>query len=394
MAESVIDRTPVAADARPQPGWLRRWPLTRTLPLGVAVAMFMVALVTTQIGLRLIEARDLATLESKARLFLDAVADTTGRLLDQGPAVVEARLQDKLLVQEAVAEQMLALSWTAGAGGNPDGIVVLSGDALPGPQLDQLLQRAATPPIGGLTFILDAERDRALASRAYPVDGGVLTIAAALDTSDISAAGRRAQRWALLIDLALAAIAAALTYAVTRRALAPLDHLARELAAETSPGPATTADRRSGEISRLEDAVKARLDAEAARNLALRDIGEKERNALLAKLSAGLAHEVRNPLAGLLNAVSTLRRFGDDPTVRGETLDLVERGLRSIGRVADSMLTTYRPATGRMSFTADDLDDLRLLIIPEARRRQLAIDWQPASFTPIAVDADALRQIL
>ena len=394
MTEAGDDRALEDAEPKRPRTWLHRWSLTRTLPLGVAIAMFAVALVTTQVGLRLLETRDMATLEAKASLFLDAIADTTGRLLDRGPAAIEARLQDKLLVQEAVAEQMLALSWTADADGETGGTVVLGEQALPAPRLAELLQNAATLPTGELAFVFDKEHDRALAAKAYPVDGGVLRIAAALDTGEISAAGERAQRWALIIDLVLAAVAAALTFALTRRALAPLDHLARELTAETGSVPSTTANGRKGEISRLEDAVKIRLDAEAARNLALRDIGEKERNALLAKLAAGLAHEVRNPLAGLLNGVSTLRRFGDDAAVRGETLDLVERGLRSIGRVADTMLTTYRPDAGRMGFTADDLHDLRLLIAPEARRRNIEIDWQSAGMTAIAVDADALRQIL
>ncbi len=394
MAEAADDRDPSEGEPTGPGTWLRRWSLTRTLPLGVAIGMFAVALVTTQVGLRLLEARDVATLEAKASLFLDAIADTAGRLLDQGAAAVEARLQDKLLVQEAVAEQMLALSWTATADGETGGSVVLGEQALPAPQLAELLQRAATPPTGELAFVLDSERNRALAAKAYPVEGGVLSIAAALDTSEISAASDRAQRWALIIDLVLAAVAAALTYALTRRALAPLDHLARELTAETASAPATLANGRKGEVGRLEDAVKTRLDAEAARNLALRDIGEKERNALLAKLAAGLAHEVRNPLAGLLNGVSTLRRFGEDAAVRAETLDLVERGLRSIGRVADTMLTTYRPDAGRMGFTADDLHDLRLLIAPEARRRNITVEWPSAPLAAIAVDADALRQIL
>lgn len=117
-------------------------------------------------------------------------------------------------------------------------------------------------------------------------------------------------------------------------------------------------------------------------------------DALLAKLAAGLAHEVRNPLAGLLNAVSTLRRFGDDPAIRRDTLDLVERGLRSIGRVADTMLATYRPAAGRMRFVRADLDDLQLLVTPEARRRHVALDWRIDAMQPIAADAEALRQAL
>ncbi len=154
------------------------------------------------------------------------------------------------------------------------------------------------------------------------------------------------------------------------------------------------ARRQRGARLRLREAVAARAVAEEARSQALADLGEKERDALLAKLAAGLAHEVRNPLAGLLNAVSTLRRFGDRPDVREQTVDLIERGLLSLERAADAMLSTYRPAPGRMRFSSEDLLDIQLLVAPEARRRRLALDWDIEAMQPIAANADALRQVL
>jgi signal transduction histidine kinase len=371
----------------------RSWPLSRTLPLGVALAMFVVALATSLVGLRIMETRELNALESKALIFLNALADTAGGLLAAGPEAVEASLQQKLLLREALVEELLVLRWT-GAGDLPEGELMLARESAADPALAVLLAKMAAPAINELIFSLDREREMALAAKAYLLDGRTLTIAAALDTQHIHAAARRAERWALLIDLGLAALAALLTYAVTRRAMAPLHRLALSIDKDAALPERSTDRRWSAEVERLEAAVQARLEAEAARTLALRDIGERDRNALLAKLAAGLAHEVRNPLAGLLNAVSTLRRFGADAKVRGETLDLIERGLRSIGRVADTMLTTYRPEAGRATFTAADLDDLRLLISPEAIRRQVTLDWRVGEFRPVAVDADALRQIL
>jgi signal transduction histidine kinase len=373
----------------------RGWPLTRTLPLVVAAAIFVVALLTTQVGIRVMEARELRALESKAGLLLDALADAALPHLQTGPAAVEARLAEKLFLREALAEEVLVLRWSADGAVGSGGEVLMGQGATPDEALQRLLDAVVPAAPGNLAFSHDAAGQRALAARVYALDGQTLTVAAALDTAAIQAAKKRAEGWALVIDLWLAALAAAVTYALIRRLIAPLDRLALMLAPESNaPVTSRTARRWSAEIGRLEAAVQARLEAEEARSLALRDVSEKERNALLAKLSAGLAHEVRNPLAGLLNAVSTLRRFGDNPAVRKDTLDLVERGLRSIGRVADTMLTTYRPDPGRRHFTADDLDDLRLLIATDARRRQVALDWPMERLEPIAVDADALRQIL
>ena len=366
------------------------WPLTRTLPLAVAVAMFVVALLTTQVGLRVLETRELGALASKAEVFLDALADTTAPLLETGEAAVARRLAAKLFLRDALVEEQLVVRWSGpGAGGK----VALGAPSRASTTLQRLLDGAPDAP-GRLAFTLDRERELALAAKSYALGERRLTIAAVLDTSAIHAAANETERWALLLDLVLAALAAALTYLGTRWALAPFDRMAAALAtADTAPslGPAR---RWGAELGRFEQALEARLEAEAARNMALRDLGEKDRNALLAKLAAGLAHEVRNPLAGLLNAVSTLRRFGDDAAVRNETLDLIERGLRSIGRVTDTMLATYRPAAGRAVFTTADLDDLQLLIGPEARHRRVTIDWRVAGFERMAVDAEALRQIL
>ncbi|MFC7556582.1 histidine kinase dimerization/phospho-acceptor domain-containing protein [Pseudoroseomonas wenyumeiae] len=66
---------------------------------------------------------------------------------------------------------------------------------------------------------------------------------------------------------------------------------------------------------------------------------------MLGRLAASVAHEVRNPLAGMLTALETARRFGDDSEVRSRALDLVERGLRQIEAVVRS--TRHLPAGWR-----------------------------------------------
>lgn len=366
-----------------------RWSLTLLLPLGVALGMFVVAVGTTQIGLAMLERREVQALEAKATIFLNGLAGMIAPRLESGDAAVEELLGAPLTFGETLAEEILVVRWRA-ADGELRRVVRGSSD---GDEVAEALGALAQAPVGTVEFMRAEPGMRAVVARAFDVDGTRLELAAVLDASDLVAEIEQAEFWALVIDLLLAGIAALFAFVFTRRAVAHLDALARELAGQ-SAGDGAGTGRASAEITRLREAIVERLAAEKAQNLALADLGEKERNALLAKLAAGLAHEVRNPLAGLLNAVSTLRRFGDKPEVRVETLDLVERGLRSIERVADAMLSTYRPAPGRMRFSRKDLVDLQLLVAPEAKRRRLALEWRIEDMAPIRADADALRQVL
>ncbi|WP_456316701.1 sensor histidine kinase [Teichococcus aestuarii] len=121
---------------------------------------------------------------------------------------------------------------------------------------------------------------------------------------------------------------------------------------------------------------------------------ERERAAMLGRLAASVAHEVRNPLAGMLTALETTRRFGDDPAARERALDLVERGLRQIEAVVRSTLATHRQDGERRPVSAEDLEDLRLLVMPEARRGEVCLGWRVALPEPFPTDALRLRQLL
>ncbi|MEM6711128.1 MAG: HAMP domain-containing sensor histidine kinase [Pseudomonadota bacterium] len=197
------------------------------------------------------------------------------------------------------------------------------------------------------------------------------------------------------IGVSLAVIGGLITFFGTRMALKPIDTLTRQLVDRSTvePLPAQLAGPAT-ELGRLQRAIAERMhEDERAAELAASE-GDRAREAMLARLSAALAHEVRNPLAGMSAALSTLRRYGDDPKVRSETLDLVERGLASIDHVAASMLSTYRPPDAKRALTPDDIQDLHVLIRPKARRKSIDIRFASALSGPVNVDADAIRQIV
>nr|WP_255720274.1 HAMP domain-containing sensor histidine kinase [Acuticoccus kalidii] len=192
--------------------------------------------------------------------------------------------------------------------------------------------------------------------------------------------------------MVVAIFAALTTYFLTRRILRPLDGFIARLADE---GGGARGPRLQGtELTRLEAALALRERSEAARHQALSVAAERERDAVLARLAATLAHEVRNPLAGLMNAVSTIRRYGDDPDVRHRNVELLARGLDSIASIVDVTLAAYRRRSGRRRLTGHEIREIDLLVATQARHAEVEIKWDVDANDAIDTDADGLRQIL
>ena len=63
---------------------------------------------------------------------------------------------------------------------------------------------------------------------------------------------------------------------------------------------------------------------------------------------ATLAHELRNPLAPISNALAILRRAGDDPALRERMQSMMERQLAHIVRLIDDLLDVSRITTGKL----------------------------------------------
>jgi signal transduction histidine kinase len=123
-------------------------------------------------------------------------------------------------------------------------------------------------------------------------------------------------------------------------------------------------------------------------------LAERERAALLGELAATIAHEVRNPLAGMLTAIGSLRRFGGAEEERARACDLLERGLRQIERVVQATLETHRGPPDPRPLAASDFQDLEALLRPEAKRRGVGLRFDVALARPFPADALAARQAL
>jgi signal transduction histidine kinase len=71
----------------------------------------------------------------------------------------------------------------------------------------------------------------------------------------------------------------------------------------------------------------------------------RERLATVGKLAAGVAHEVGNPLSGVLGYLSLARDKTHEPNVR-EYLDLIEQEVQRISAIVRGLLDLGRPVKG------------------------------------------------
>ncbi|MBA1148036.1 HAMP domain-containing histidine kinase [Ectothiorhodospiraceae bacterium WFHF3C12] len=116
---------------------------------------------------------------------------------------------------------------------------------------------------------------------------------------------------------------------------------------------------------------------------------EQERLATVGELAGGVAHEINNPLYGLMTAVDTLRRGSADPRVQ-RSADLLERGLNQIRETVSALLVEAR--LDGHPLTRQDVEDVRTLAT--ARYSSGVLSWDNRLQAPVPVPATPIRQVL
>jgi two-component system NtrC family sensor kinase len=171
-----------------------------------------------------------------------------------------------------------------------------------------------------------------------------------------------------------------------RKRMATLPGQALASAMESS-GPSHTDE--IGELANQFDTMKAEL----AKNEVLKtQIASADRMAAIGRLAAGIAHEINNPLGGLINAVNTFERYGDNKELAHKTTSLLKRGLAQIKDTVGAMLVEARLES--RAFTAEDVDDLRTLAAADQRTKSVNLVWNCDLVAPVALPATPLRQLI
>ncbi|MGQ9369458.1 sensor histidine kinase [Azospirillum sp. ST 5-10] len=368
------------------------WPLTVKTPLLVALLMAAVGSVLSWSVLTRLAADQEAHLRDLASAQLDSLA------VALQPHVARQDVWETFDILDRLRRRDTRVPTRVFVVTLPDATVLAAtdppqypvGKALPAPL------RVHLGDAGGL--VLDPARQTAWAHRrlgtAAAPAGHVL---AEMDIAPLMAARREVLTKLVLFNALLTLSFAAVGYALVARLMRPLaileEHVERVRTGTPAPIPERFIARQETGFGRLFRRFNAMAEALAEREALAGRLADEEKLALLGRLASGMAHEVNNPLGGMLTAVDTLKRHGADEAVRLRSAALLERGLRGIASVVRAALVVYKEPPGGAPLAPEDLDDLRFLVAHEAQRRRLALVWRNGLAGPTAVDGAAVRQM-
>ncbi len=146
------------------------------------------------------------------------------------------------------------------------------------------------------------------------------------------------------------------------------------------------------ELARIGNAILQLLDETETREKAEARALSSERLAAIGRITAAVAHEINNPLAGLLTATQTLRLHGDSATVRPRTVELIERGLQQIRSTVNALLPQAR--FEQRALTLDDLTDVITLVQPSALRYRVKVLVDHQLTSALLVPSAPIRQVM
>lgn len=291
----------------------------------------------------------------------------------------------------------------------------------------ELQREASINRLSDVSLALQLSVDRELALDQTALQ--VLARSSAIDARDwpafhlaaAEAAKLRPGTWVLLGDrsellwlgllLGMLGAATALAHRFWRRVALPLTELARQARQigehdiEMAPTEIEEVEILCKALKEAAHAERARRD-EVARRLALEQDGRRlaSRRADELRMAdqrkdeflAMLGHELRNPLAPIMNALAVMRRLGPADATLQRLQDMMERQTRQLARMVEDLLDVARINTGKIVLRRQRLD-LRQVVEHAAQAAQAAMDRRGHVFSVVLpqealwVDGDEAR---
>jgi len=371
--------------------------------LGIGGILFLVVLGYTIIALE----RQATHLRDMARREADLIAGVTDRAISR--AMSDGQTQDVQAILERIGEDpdLLGIRIVNGSGR-----ILRSNRA---EEVGRLLPATERPPkregpeptwdrLGQTVSVYRVFSNGPACTRCHPGGQdvlGYLQARVSFPTID----SELAQQWAFMLLLAILSLAIAgaligifFTVVVGRR----IEHLSSTMSrVEAGDLSARVSARGPDELGRLGESFNAMVAhlADARRQLEdqhAQEIRRAEHLASLGQMAAGIAHEINNPIAGMLNCVRTLGRGVKDDQQRVQYLTMLREGLGRIGRIVGQLLSFAREEKPQVKPTAirPILGKCLGFLEHEMRRRGITYAVVPDDGLPLVLaDAYLLEQV-
>jgi signal transduction histidine kinase len=379
---------------------MRRVPLSLSIKLPLVLSI-VVAAVAATIGIAMMD-RDRQRLREELNGHAVLLARTVAAIapepvLRDDSWTLFKSLRQTVLGSESTHEKALVTAMVLDLQGRvlahlepaafPIGLPVMQQDSPDWPRLQGELAAKAPSVFEGEGFV----------EGVAPVQAGGHTVGLArvrLSTTDLDEQTAAAGTTVLLLSVGMAMVGIVLGAAWSIRTLRPLRSLSRSMQdlgrGVFHPLPVSRGDE-IGQLAvnfnemaaEIED--KRRLQGEVAAN---------EKVLALGRIAAGVAHEVNNPLAGMLNCLSTLRAEKNDPALVARYLPLIESGLRKIEALVKDLLIELRVEGAREIADSGCLDDVRDLVNAEIDPHLIEFVWDNRFGADDLFNGPKMQQIL
>ena len=206
----------------------------------------------------------------------------------------------------------------------------------------------------------------------------------------------------VFVGLVIVLIAALLGVIVSRRITRPLEHLSRAVGKVAKGDFDVNVDINSrdeiGELSNSFNEMAGELkERESSLQTAQHALVQSEKMAAVGTLSAGLAHEVKNPLSAVLGYAQLSKRKLDQPEALAKHLDIIETETRRCNEIISNLMQFSRQEKGDHSeISVNDVVEKSMKIVDhQLSLKNVRIESNLAADLPLIFgNANQLQQVL
>jgi signal transduction histidine kinase len=153
---------------------------------------------------------------------------------------------------------------------------------------------------------------------------------------------------------------------------------------------------RTAELARANAALQAEIAERVRAEQALRSVDRRKDEYL-----STLAHELRNPLVPVRNALEIMRLAGNDPAVVESSRAMIERQVKHLVRLIDDLMVVARLSRGLIKLKMEDcradrvvataVDNVRPFLAKTRHEVAMTLPEEPLS---LRVDSERMAQVL